>query len=430
MTTGKRAKIILQLAWIFVCLGPLAGAQAGKRLWVLTEPDEAIEYDLAGFFPIQTVKIPSQSFKNPDNLAINGKGQILYVPASTGDQQLTDQNAGGQKVWLWNGQKGAFLSRGATHSSTPAGANLSVMEIMPQWALAEDGQRIFLFANVFKKTVKDPNGGENSVDTTFSAWQADLGGEKQAQIAQFAFPPCQCETGACSETCPEADFWWPESGVKDFFIVTHWIQGQVSTTYQASYLYHRSGDKWLANKLMQLTERMLDGAQGGEVVVYALPDGGCCGWDNEGNDQTLLSRGGKSIVLFDEHKRYANPNYDVSFFTSNALLSPGAAFVAMTIATSFQSGMEIRLSDGGRADVKELARIRQAIKESPSVEVLKLEDPPKRIALIPHATVAGWINDKEILLVEEHLLVALDIATGVRRKSHVLVPKESLVHLR
>jgi hypothetical protein len=165
-------------------------------------------------------------------------------------------------------------------------------------------------------------------------------------------------------------------------------------------------------------------------LIESIPDAGCCGWDNESDDQTILSRNAKSVVLFDERGRYNNPNYDVSFFTSRALLSHDLGSVAMTIVCSAQPGQDIRLADEGQPNPDELARIRKAIADLPVVEVVSATDTTKRIAFIPHATLVGWLNDKEILIVEAHLLVAYEAATGTRRKSGVKVPDETFVLLR
>jgi hypothetical protein len=58
------------------------------------------------------------------------------------------------------------------------------------------------------------------------------------------------------------------------------------------------------------------------------------------------------------------------------------------------------------------------------------QDSPRRIAFLPHATLVGWINDKEILIVEGHLLVAYNVASGARRKSSVRVDDAGHVFLR
>jgi len=66
----------------------------------------------------------------------------------------------------------------------------------------------------------------------------------------------------------------------------------------------------------------------------------------------------------------------------------------------------------------------------PAVEVKSLGDAPKRIAFVPRASLVGWLDEKEILLVEDHLLVAYNVATGARRKSSVRVEDAGHVFLR
>jgi hypothetical protein len=77
MTVAKSLRILLPLTWVFACLPSPAMAQTAKRLWVLTEPDSAIEYDTAAFSVKRTVKIPAEACKNPRSFAVNGKGQML-----------------------------------------------------------------------------------------------------------------------------------------------------------------------------------------------------------------------------------------------------------------------------------------------------------------------------------------------------------------
>jgi hypothetical protein len=71
----------------------------------------------------------------------------------------------------------------------------------------------------------------------------------------------------------------------------------------------------------------------------------------------------------------------------------------------------------------------------PAVEVKNVdlrtgEGSPHRLAFLPHATLVGWINDKEILIVENHMLIAYDIANGSRRKSTISVQDYEHVFLR
>jgi hypothetical protein len=308
------------------------------------------------------------------------------------------------------------------------GSDVSVTESVPFPFLSADGEHLFWFANQSRKLERDNL--ELSTRTTFRAWKTDLGGGHREELAEFAFPDCRCETGFCSETCPEASFWFPDDGVGDFFVVTHWIAGQIGSSYQGSFLYQKAEGKWSAKKLPHALERILDATANGRVIIEAVPDLGCCGWENQSNDQTLLLREGTSSTLFDERARYGNNNYDVSFFTSNANLSPDLSLVAMTISSTAKAGQEIRLADSGTSNPQELAHILKALTGLPAVEVIRPADPGKRLAFLPHATLIGWLNEKEILIVEDHLVAALNVATGARRKSGINVLDETHAFLR
>lgn len=240
------------------------------------------------------------------------------------------------------------------------------------------------------------------------------------------------DTAVCSETCPEASYWLPDNGIDDHFITTNWIPGQIGSTYEASFLYRKAVGRWSEAKLPHPIERVLDSSSDGTglALIEAIPDGGCCGWVNGSDDQTLLTRNGRTIVLFDEFQQYQNRDYDVSFFTANAKLSPHSRLVALTVTATNEPGSEIRLSDTGTANAAELSRIQQALAELPAVEVLRLDDRPKRTAMIPHASLVGWINDQEILLVENGLLVSYNVVNGRRRESKIKVSNESSAFLR
>jgi hypothetical protein len=164
--------------------------------------------------------------------------------------------------------------------------------------------------------------------------------------------------------------------------------------------------------------------------VDAIPDAGCCGWSNESNDQTLVLGVGKTRPVFDEQATYKNPDYDVSFYTSNAKLSPELVSIAMTIVSTAEPNKPIQLSEDGQANPEESQRIRKALTELPAVEVKSMDDSPKRLAFVPHASLVGWISEKELLIVENHLLVAYHLGTGARRKSNVKVEDGARVFLR
>jgi len=421
MTVKTLMRSLVPLLFWIACLGTSPAVQTKRRLWVLSESGELTEYNPATFAPIQTVKIPVEALKNRLSLTINSRGEVLANPEPG---QVAD------KVWFWNGESAIWLNRGAAHTILPGSITVSDTEHVPQCFLSSDGRQTYWFENQFNKIKGASKGPDIAVRTSFLAWQIDLETGGWAQVANSSFAPCKCGTGDCSETCPRADFWIPDGGIDDFFIVTNWVPGQLGSTYQSSFLYRKAGDKWFSNKLPAVMERVLDASQGGSIAVYSLLDSACCGRHNESNDQTLLMKSDKTAVIFDERQRYRNPDYDVSFFTTNAKLSPELGSVAITISSSAQPGKEIRLTERGSADDRELSAIRQAIERLPTVDILTLGDPIRRAGLIPHATLVGWLSEQEILIIQDGILVAVNVTNGSARKSQIEVPNESYVYVR
>ena len=398
----------------------------GQRLWVLTAPNSIVEYDPATFASKQTIPVPEEVLKGPKIFQVNRQGQMLFAPNS--EDPSPDVGKGGEKFWFWDGHAAQFLGRETIRISSQAGSNQKVTESSPWPFLSADGAHLFWFTNQYDRLQRE--NVELSVTTTFRSWQSDNSGKQKQDLATFDFPECRCPTGACSETCPEVRFWVPEKGVEDYFILTRLIEGQTETKYLSSTLYQQAPAAWSGTDLPQPLQRVLDMAEHGSVIISAILDTGCCGWENQSNDQTLLLNYGKTVVLFDERAKYNNPDYDVSFFTENAKLSPEMAHVAMTIEASAKSSAPIQLSEQGQANPAESLRIRKALTELPAVEVVSAVDPAKRSAFLPHAYLVSWLSDKEILIVENHLLVAYNIATGARRRSTIKVADPALVLVR
>jgi len=424
-------RTVLRIALFLVGLASPLNAQTQKRLWVLEQPDRIAEYDLNTFAPKQSLSLPPEILRHPENLAINNKGEMLFASKRYEVAFSPEQNS---KLWFWNGHTSTLLDRGLLRIRTSVGPNFSVVEAIPQPFLSVDGAHLLWFANVFKRLEQKNEESESAMDvwvtTIFRAWQTDLAGGGKEQVAAFQFPTCKCTTGSCEESCPEASFWVPDEGVIDFFIVTHWIPGQLGPDYQSSFLYQKSGGKWSEKKLPHPMDPMLDAANGGAIIIEANADAGCCGWVNESDDQTLLTGDGKTTVLFDERERFHNADYDVSFYTPIGKLAPKLDFIALEIASTARAGDEIRLSSDGKPNAGELAQIQQALADLPAVEVLSLEQPPKRTTRLPHASLVGWLNDNEILVIEDQQLVAFNISTGSKRRSEIKVPKWSYVFLR
>jgi hypothetical protein len=409
----------------------LAQQQLNKRLWVLQEPNAVVEYDPATFAPRQTQKIPHEIFKSPQDLQMNRKGQMLFLPATVHESDgLVHENTE-REFWFWDGTSGRFIERQITKNTTPRAANKLLETAVPRCFLSKDGTQLFWFENRKKTLMTQDLGQEMSVNTSFHAWQTDLSGQQRQEIASQAFPPCKCETAVCSETCPEASYWSPDEGIGDFFVMTEWIPGQIGSEYHGSSFYRKADGKWMASKLPAIEKVLDSSSQGSDVALLeAIGDSGCCGWENESSDQTVLLKNRKTVTLFDEFKQYQNQDYDISFFTSNAFLSPGGGLVAFTINATQPSGTEIRLSDSGKTNPGALAQIQKTLTELPAVGVLRVEDPERPAVRIPRATLVGWINDQEILLVENDQLVAFNLVSRTRRESRIKVVKPYYAFLR
>ena len=427
--TDEMRKVLL----ITVCLllTPSLFAQGTpvppKRLWILHSSGEMVEYNPATFAMKQTVKLPGGVAISPESISVNRSGQILFAPIESPPIAESDAHAA-TKVWLWDGHAGNMLERGIQREVAATGSNLAITESAPNPHLSADGTHLFWFANSARRLQRD--NVDLSTTTTWQAWRTDLTGAGREDLATVKLPECRCPTGSCEESCPYATVWVPQDGVDKFFLMNQFVAGKTEPAYKASTLYQEDGGQWTATPLTDPLRRVLDAASGGTVIVEAIPDTGCCGWSNQSNDQTVVRIHGKTLTLFDEQATYKNADYDVSFYTSNACLSPELGFAAMTIVATAQVNQPIQLSEQGQADPEESKGIRKGLADLPAVEVKTLADPPRQVAFLPHASLVGWISEKELLIVEAHLLVVYNVNTGARRKSAVRTEDAAHVFLR
>jgi hypothetical protein len=293
--------------------------------------------------------------------------------------------------------------------------------------LSADGAHLYWFSNQARRLQRD--GVDLSTKTTWLSWQTDLSGDGRQDLVSTTLPDCSCPTGGCEETCAYGEEWIPDDGVGKFFLLTRFVSGKTQPLYKATSLYEENSGKWTGTPIDPPLRRVLDAANAG-TILEAIPDAGCCGWANQSDDQTLLHLKGKTLTVFDEREAYNNPDYDVSFYTENGKLSPDSGFVALTIVATVQPNTPIQLAEQGQANPEEPQRIRKSLLDLPAVEIKSIEDVPRRIAFLPHASLVGWITDKEILIVEGHMLVAYNVASGARRKSSIRVEDAAHVFLR
>ena len=419
---------------LIVCLAltfafPLAAQN--KRIWVLRAPGEAVEYDPATFAGKLVVKIPAEALTSPQNFQINALGQMLFAPAVV--LPLTEGDfAAAKKIWFWNGHTAATLTRDISRTTATVGSNLAITESAPVPFLSADGTHLFWFSNQARRLQRD--GVDLSNKLTWTSWRTDLAGADREEVASITLPDCSCKTGACEESCPYEEVWIPGEGVGNFFLLTQFVAGQTQAIYKSTSAYEENAGKWTAKPFDPPLRRVLDAAST-DAILEAAPDTGCCGWSNESDDQTLLRLHGKLITVFDELAAYKNPDYDVSFYTQTGQLAPDLGSVALTINATSKPNTPIQLAEQGQANPEESQRIRKALTDLPAVEVKSVdmrtgENVPRRLAFLPHAALVGWINDKEILIVENHMLAAYNVANGSRRKSTISVQDYEHVFLR
>lgn len=423
----------MQLCCIIAFWSAIA-AQPKKKLWVLQKPDLIVEYDMGDFSQKRVVTIPSDVFQAPERFAVNQRGQMLFHSRPFLNGVDTSRRSPDTKIWFWNGEETKIIEPSRRRTVKPAGGTKETETILLEILISANDNLLFGFEKKYRTDhhlLKDGRRGpEAQIQTSYRVFTMNVDDYTRSEIAAFAFPPCECLTGACLETCPDGEIWAPKGGIENFFFITHLIHGQLSAEYQDSFLFVPSGETWAKTRLDVPVERFLDAAKDGDPFVSAVSDAGCCGWDNESNDQTMIVREGSSIVLFDERESYRNPDYDVSFFTANAKLSPRGSLIAMTLGTSARNLSEIRLSSDGSTDEEELRRIRETIQSLPEVVVLKAIEPPEQLTAIPNADFIDWISEEEILLIEEGSPAVYSVNTRTRRKSQIKASDVTYVFVR
>jgi hypothetical protein len=411
-------------------LASAAQAQSPKQLWVLRAPDEIVEYDVATFAARRTLKVPRRLLEHPEYLSINGKGQMLFLPPKDTYWTGGEMASAGDRVWFWDGHQAKEWKLAGPKTASGAAGKPTVTETALQWFLSAGGESLFRLENKFEKVMEE-SGLERAVRDTARVQRTDLAGGRAETIVSLSSSGwCQCATGTCSESCPEWFAWAPDGVVGEFFLMTRITPGQLGSTFHESRLYQRSGRRWQVGKLPQPVERPLTASAKGEVLVAAVPDGGCCGWENESSDRALLLQNGKVSVLYDEYDRYNNRNYDVSFYIRDARLADDDALLAYTLVSSAPAASEILLSSEGKANAEELARVRKAIAELPAVEVIQPGNRSGPATMIRHAELVGWLSEREILLAQDGRLAAYDSREGKRKETPIRVRSAADAFLR
>jgi len=398
-----------------------AGPPANRTLiWVLQPDNKLAAYDAADFRHWRTLNLPPEAKGHPEDISISRQGAVLAA-------YPVGENVSLRRFWQSDPRLGSSLV-GGTDDKVPApGGGFLITSAIPQVHFTSDPERLFWFED--RKQTLDRGYPDISVITVFLAWTTNRHGEDVRQVAEVPFPKCACDTGACEETCPETQVWVPEAGITDFFFVTRWVPGQLQSHFQETDLYRLQNGRWVSQRLVAPVEHFADMADHGNVFIGIVDDSGCCGWVNESDDQALLSRNGQSSVIYDERERFHNDNYDVSFFTSRARISPDGSRIAYTLAATAPPNAEIRLSDSGKENPEELQRLKKALSELPRVEVLAVADPKKVLVGLPGELV-DWLDGKRILIVQDGELVVFDVDSGTKALTRIKASSALQVFVR
>jgi hypothetical protein len=398
-----------------------AGPPAGRAtIWILDAQNRLSEYDGADFHLwMRSSPLPRDAPNHPENISISRAGQAIYAEAVPGTSL--------RRFWSTNNY--AHELTGGAQDTRPIQGGVMVTSASPTVFFSADGQGLFWFENRLS-VVRQENRGDISQTGEFLSWTSDLAGRDRKPLVSVEFPPCKCETGACEETCPVIDPWAPDTGISDFFFLTRFVPGQTSPDYLETDLYQAESGVWKARKLPAPVYEFLDATAHGTTYIVAVPDAGCCGWENESDDVTYLVRGGEQSTLFDELARFHNKDYDVSFLTSKALFSPDATEVAYTITASSKPGQAIRLADEGKDNPEELRQIQGALGQLPRVEVVRVSDPAKPHFSLANTELIGWLNAQHLLVWRQGQLFVINAASGESMPTGLKAEKAAYVFIR
>jgi hypothetical protein len=270
--------------------------------------------------------------------------------------------------------------------------------------ISVDGKTSYRFENI-TRTLRKENKTHNEIEvvqTTFSIFARTAGLPEEHKIDSVTFPECNAETGAWEDSCLQGKIVFPTTQISDFFYVDHYIRGQLQPRYLATILYFLDGNVWKHRSLDKAYESILDADKNGEHIIYQVWDTGCCSWANESNDLTYVRQRRQVKDIFNERKRFKNPNYDVSFYTKGARFSPDYRNIAVTISHygdyDPKTNAPIRLSSSGKDNPEELAAIMADLRELPRVEILSPDRPEKILAAFPQSDFVKWIDAEQFVI--------------------------------
>ena len=399
-----------------------AGPPAQRHIiWVLTADGKIAAYDGVDFHPyLSNLALPPDAPKHPQNISVSRSGIVIYA----------DVVPGTHLRHLWSSNNYGHEVVGGAQDVRPARSGGSLETIAtPDVYFSADGGRFFWFENHALIT-RSSAGADISRTASFLAWTSDLVGNEPRAVTSIDLPACKCETGACTESCPEIAVWAPAAGVSDFFFATRWVPGQIDSQLLETDRYQLLNGTWTAQKLDGPEEGFIDAADHGNTYITGSGNGACCGAINGGGGKTEVVRNGQRSTIFDERARFHNADYEVAFLTANALLSPDVTQVAYTITSSAKPGDKLELSDGGKANPEELRQIAAALVDLPKLEVIALADPAKVRVSLPHTELLAWRDAQHLFALQNGVIVIVDATNGQATPTPLKAEKAAYVFIR
>ena len=388
--------IKIALLTVTVTAAVMFAAQTpSKTIWVLganPASPSITALDPANFTTVRTITVPKQAVQHPEYFSVNFAGQMLFVPTpgvEFGDGNITT-------VWFFDNNVKPSFPRQEREDWPRA------------WFLARSGGGMYAFDNRHTRTL-DKDGNDATVRTSAQLMRRGATETALTTLVELpALPVCKCTTGVCSESCPQWQVWAPDDVIGDLFLATKYVEGQLQSDVQETRLFRYKGG-WTSTTLAEPIEAPVDATSDARIIIGLNPDAACCGNINESSDQLLMWRDGTRTVLYDEWMRFKNSkNEDVSFAATLARLAPAGRMLAYTIAAYPPE---------------------KNTSEMPLTEIVDLNQPANRIK-IPRVEMAGWINDAELLVVEDGKLVTYDTKGARRRVTNVEAKSAASVFVR
>jgi hypothetical protein len=390
-----------------------AGSQPGQNIWIYGSDGTLSPLHLpVNFHPT-----------NNSNISISRSGLVLYIDEEARTHLINLHDASDRALPSLSTSDDAVVN-GIAHTSEPA-----------RIVFSADGKSLFWFQNSAAE-LQHPDKcctpyKPISQTGTFRAWTTDLNGLNKHTVAQIALPSCKCDTGACSDTCPQIQAWTPPSGITSFFYLTQFIQGQTEGTDLETDLYQLENGVWKSTKLASPNPTITDARDNGETFIAEDYNAGCCGSANS-DDRTYVVRKGTKTTFFDEDARFHDQGYDIGFSTSDARFSPDGKEIAYTIKLSnTDSDAEPnQLSDEGKDNSEELRRINSVIAKLPQVEVIAFSDLSKPRFSLNNTQLISWLDEHRLLVWKAGKLFFVDATSGQLTATGLKVKKAEDVFLK